>query len=520
MTCWAYLWVIALLGPLVALVRAADIDKVTDPDNIDANHMRHIDFCYGGQDEPESLHEQGQALMRRVLLAKSMKPVDLPILLVCGHPAVCSDVIWQLTSNSTLHLPREQIHVYGHYLAGGMRDARFVDKNPKQSVSLGPLAEVPTAWRLSRKILAADAGFSQTYADLSRRYPVVICTFPTNQCGGFFQYQPRLLVLHFSHRWHHHLDAAQALEFHSWMLEAFPDAGTAAFSIGKFIASPLLTDGAAGKLVLVANNPLDVHHIYQYLGVLPLCLPSLYGGMLDYSYSPLDAPALNKEREILLLPHSPATVTASGAVPSKSSASSSSPSTSIVEMVRSRLPDGYVLKYSREYLNRQFHYPELGRWKVAIALPHATHVAAINEALAMGIPLILPSHSLLAAMHVRYNLITQAHLPVPLKVKSGHSAPNAANTAERSPRLHDLHCDINTNASAGCLQQWLRLADFFRFPGNTVVKFSHMDALPGQINRLYLNDTRRREVSERQRAWIRGMLGVSSEIIWAGLTGL
>lgn len=495
----------------------------------------HVSFCYGKENSPESLFQQGQALMQHVLMSESNQKAGpplagaLPILLVCGHSGPCEDVLWQLTSNTSLSLPREDIVIYGHYMARGMSAPRFANNSVSAGAASLPLgiAEYPVCTRLSRASLAADAALQQTYASLAREFSTIICTFPGNQCAGFFRYQPKMLVLHFSHRWHHHLDATQSAEFREWMIEAYPDSASLAVAAGASAGA----DGVSKtKLTLVANNPFDVHHMYQYLGVVPLCLPSLYGNMLRYSYAPQDAPSAggkaSKQREVLLLPHhgsggafvQPATTSTrianirlpSTLAPTLAPSPRNRPavrkrpsSAIIVEALRSRLPFSYVLKYTKEYLKRRFEYAELGRWKVALVLPYATHTSAINEALSVGVPLLLPSPPLLAALHKQHFLLTHVYLP-------------PASPIALAP-VHRQHCDIFTNTSSVCLVSWLRLADFYRFPSCTT--FASMDAMPAILDGLFRNATRRWAASERQRAWVGEMLAVNTIIAKTGLTG-
>lgn len=445
---------------------------------------QYLQFCYGRPNEPNSLYKEAVSMFKSSYptllssiqtsktLPSPMIKYQLPILLVCGHPGPCNDMLWLLKS---LSIPLAQIDIYGYYMARSMSSEAFRNNSPGPANLSLPLhiGEFPPV-RITQEIWSTNPDIRRTYQDLSSRYGTVLCLFPGNQCGGFFS-TAQNLILHFSHRWHHHLSDSLSHEFKSTLLAR----------LQQQQSESQTQTGKAPWITVVANNPFDVHHIYQYLGVLSLCLPSLYGNMLNYTYHPL-----KKSMDVLLLPHH-----GNGNFANTGGANSFS---LLVDKLTWHLQGRpYKIDFAKGFLHRRFEYDEIGTWTLGLVLPYATHTSAINEAYTIGLPLLLPHKELLAALHFEMKLMTHVYINSKL-------APSVKIT-------NHLHCDIDHHADRACLAEWLGYADFYRFPHTTLL--AHRQDLPDVLDKLFSNESRRMSASQNVRMWVKRMLRVTSALL-------
>ena len=167
-----------------------------------------------------------------------------------------------------LNISKNDIDIFGYYMAGGFTRSDKIRKSilGKQRIYLANVIKQISvkAW------FSGKSSERNNYTYVSKLYPTIVCEFPANECVGF-QPVAEKLVIRFSHRWYHH--ASSAL-FKEWVYH-----------------------DSFHKVILAANNPFDMFHIKMYLGMDAICIPSLYGNMMAFTYNPT-----RKNSDWLLLP--------------------------------------------------------------------------------------------------------------------------------------------------------------------------------------------------------------------------
>ena len=394
----------------------------------------------------------------------------LPILLVCGHPGPCSDMLWLL--KQSLNISDNDIDVLGYYMAGNFNhfkgerkaliDSRKIKSNSiTESISIHDWYSVNSTKR-------------NAYIAVAEIYPTIICEFPANECVGF-QPVAKKLIIRFSHRWYHH---AITSTFKEW-----------------------IRHDSFSKVVLAANNPFDIYHIKMYLGLDAKCIPSMYGNMLDIAYTPT-----RSYSDLLLLPHH------SGGISYNSNAS-------YLRFVTSHLSNTTKLKIAAEFLRKpKFDYVDLGKFVAGVVLPYASHTSSINEAYSIGIPLFIPSPALVANWHIsRSNSLNCGIFScgIMTHMRIGNNRDSFSSNLFGKATNEGNVCNIEKNASASCIADWISYSDFYNFP--YVKIFDSWNSLEPLINNYVRNRTQLLSESSKSRRWVKNIIASASQVLLTNL---
>ena len=304
-----------------------------------------------------------------------------PVLLVAGHPGPSIDM--QELLRSFYH--EKDVDIWGAYMANGQSYYRF---NPTQRGNVMDLVPPVRQWPLQ----SSNETVIQT---LSQMYAVIFAEFP-GHAGQYFASSDNIVLTRFAHRFNHRFGEHRKVQ--PW---------------------PEFDSCQARKAFLISvNNPFDIVHMYQYSGICPLHVPSIYGSWLKFPY-------VASRDWVMLLPHH-----------------YNDRNPAYVKILKQLASLNITVGHANRILRTQrFHPRMLGESKIALVLPYAVHTSAINEVYAMGVPMVIPTKRYLAELHIQHGVLS--HLFANLEARQNLRV------------VRSVLCDISLNSTAECLEEWL-----------------------------------------------------------------